>query len=198
MKYIFVTLLLVLTSVAAMAQVNIERQIAKIEKSSSTQYVAYSEERDPNSHKILRSSKVLVINSHQAQALKEAIHRDREKSVAFEMNSGCYNIVFNNDDYQHCYTLYQQRDGTWLLTVVMTVKRKSKRTQRRASSYTFNNASLLDGAGFQASMDDLDLKLNEAMKDLDQQLENALKDLDRQLEDSLKDIDVKLMSAEVQ
>ena len=77
-----------MVALTASAQANIDRAVEKIEKKKTTQYVAYSENRDPKTHKVSKASKVLVIDDSSARQLKDAFERDREKSVSFEMVQG--------------------------------------------------------------------------------------------------------------
>lgn len=117
--------------VTVAAQANINKVVAKIEKDSDTDYVAYNEQRDPSTHKVIRSTKVLVINDKMAKMLRDAIERDREKAVSIEMSKNRYFALrFISGERVTNYTLYQQRNGKWLLSVEDQYRRKRTAVQR--------------------------------------------------------------------
>lgn len=131
MKQSIIIIVMALTALCASAQSNINRAIAQIEKSKTTQYVAYSENRDPESHALLKSSKVLVINAANANKFIEAFNRDREKATSVQMTQNrVFEARFTDGKKRSCYTLIKQRDGSWLLTVeIKTVaERRGRRT----------------------------------------------------------------------
>ena len=119
MKHLLIAMILSLMSVsAALAQSNIDHAIEKIEKRKTTQYVAYSENRHPTSHKVYRASKVLVVDKKGADDFKGALERDRNKSTSLRVTNGrMIEVTFVSGNKTSCYTLVQQRNGSWLLTV---------------------------------------------------------------------------------
>lgn len=120
MKHLILLVLLSLSALSLAAQSNVEKAVARIEKAKSTSYVACSESRNPKTHKLVKVSKVMVINAKQAQEFKDAFNRDREKAVSMQMSMGrVYELRFEEKGKRSCYTLIQQRDGSWLLTVEM-------------------------------------------------------------------------------
>lgn len=130
MRHIFLFILLSLVSIGASAQSNIERAVAKIEKQKATEYVAYSEKRNPRSHKVVSASKVLVISAAQAKEFIAALDKDRQKATSYQMSKGrVYEVTFTGDEYS-CYTLILQRNGKWMLTVEqrVTVTSPARRT----------------------------------------------------------------------
>ena len=134
MKHFFLVILFaILSATAAFAQSNIENAIKKIEKRKTTQYVAYSENRNPETHKVFKASKVLVIDDESAGQFKSAFERDREKSSSLQMARGrMIEVTFVEGGKTSCYTLVQQRNGQWLLTVEIKHSDNSPRRRRTA------------------------------------------------------------------
>lgn len=129
MRQTLLFILLSLITLGAAAQGNLERAVAKIEKQKSTEYVAYSEKRNPKTHKVVSASKVLVVSATQAKEVISAIDKDRQKATSYQMTKGrVYEVTFADDDYA-CYTLILQRNGKWLLTI--EVRKASASPSRR-------------------------------------------------------------------
>lgn len=110
--------MLALAAFGAAAQAQIDNTIAKIEKGNRVSNAIYSENRDPDTHKLVKSSKMLVINGDDAAAVIRAIEHEREKSVSYEqVGHGIYTVKFSTGKTRSTYTLLRQRNGTWMLTV---------------------------------------------------------------------------------
>lgn len=110
--------MLAIAAFGAAAQAQIDNAISKIEKSNRVANAIYSENRDPDTHKLVKSSKMLVINGDDAAAVIRAIEREREKSVSYEqVGHGIYTVKFSTGKMRSTYTLLRQRNGTWMLTV---------------------------------------------------------------------------------
>lgn len=113
-------LILLLSAAPALnAQQNINRAIAEAEKASSTNYVVYSEKRDPQTHKVYKSSKVLIVSKSEANRISKAFQKDREKSTSYELfdYGRGYQLTFTTRSDRTQYTLIRQKNDKWLLTV---------------------------------------------------------------------------------
>lgn len=142
--FLLVIFLAAFSASAAFAQGNIENAIKKIEKRKTTQYVAYSENRNPETHKVFKASKVLVVDDESAQQFKSAFERDRDKSTSIQMARGrMIEVTFEDGGKRSCYTLVQQRNGQWLLTVEIKHSGNSPRRRRTAGEIPASESSIL-------------------------------------------------------
>lgn len=113
---------LLLATLAGAAQQNLNRAIAEAEKNPKTTYVVYSEKRHPDTHKVYKSSKVMIVAPDMANKIRKAFDKDREKSTGFEMfDQGLgYQMTFTGKNERSQYVLIRQQDGQWVLTVEQT------------------------------------------------------------------------------
>jgi len=132
-QLILLTLLATLLGApAAAAQSSIDKAIAGVEKDKSSQYVVYSEKRNPATSKIYKSSKVMVVKSQtQLNRLIKAFGNDREKTVSYEMRPGrIYVAKFQKNNERREYVLVRQANGSWLLTVEIVIPDNAKKDTR--------------------------------------------------------------------
>ena len=118
-RLIYTLLLLTLSTGSLYAQKRVASAVKSAESHNTTQYCAYSERRDPTTHRLQRSSKVLVISPKDATTVRQAMDADRNKAAAVEIADAgrVYSVTFVKDNLYSVYTLVQQRNNTWLLTV---------------------------------------------------------------------------------
>ncbi len=126
-RLIYTLLLLIFCTAAAGAQKRVAGAVKTAEGHNTTQYCAYSERRDPATHKVVRSSKVLVVSAKDAAAIRKAMDADRNNAISCEMVNGgnVYSLTFYKDKMRTVYTLLMQRNNTWLLTVEEYAERRS-------------------------------------------------------------------------
>lgn len=118
-RLIYIMLLLVVSGFSANAQKRVVNAVKSVEGHNTTQYCAYSERRDPATRKVQRSSKVLVVSAKDAKTIRKAMDDERDKAVSVELVDGgrVYSLTFYKNSMYSVYTLVQQRNNTWLLTV---------------------------------------------------------------------------------
>lgn len=129
-RLIYITLILLVGGLSANAQKRVESAVKTAEKHNSTQYCAYSERRDPATRKVQRSSKVLVVTANDAKSIRKAMDNERDKAISVELVDGgrVYSLTFYKSNIYSVYTLVQQRNNTWLLTIEQYMgKRKGTR-----------------------------------------------------------------------
>lgn len=120
LTFIFV---LGLVPVSADAHRNLDKNIAELEKMPRVEYVAYNERRNPQTKKVYKSSKVIVIPSVQEQRvldLMKAFRSDSKDAVSFSVtnNGMVYSIEFIDGKERRRYTLVRNDGrGNALLTV---------------------------------------------------------------------------------
>lgn len=137
MKQIVITLIaLLFAAPLIIAQSAIDNAIKALEKDKSTQYVVYSEKRNPTTSKIYKSSKVLVVTSkQQLKRLIDSFEKEREKTVSFEKQPGrVYVAKFSKNKERREYVLYRQADGSWLLTVEIVIPENARTARTRRTS----------------------------------------------------------------
>lgn len=118
-RLIYFALMILIGGLGANAQKRVANAVKTVEGHSTTQYCAYSERRDPVTHNVQRSSKVLVVTANDAKTIRKAMDNDRSKAVSVELVDGgrVYSLTFYKNNFYSVYTLVQQRNNTWLLTI---------------------------------------------------------------------------------
>lgn len=121
---ILLSVLMVISSLTALAHKNLDNVISKIETQKDVQYVACTERRNPATKRVYKSSKAIIIsNQKHIEQLIKAFKNDSKDAVLYEIvkNGNVYNIRFQGNNEERKYTLilnsgYGNR-GDALLTV---------------------------------------------------------------------------------
>lgn len=123
LRLITLIFLLSLFPVTASAHRSLDKTIGNIEKQSGVEYVAYNERRNPQTKKVYKSSKVIIIpssHSYLVTELMSSFKSDSKDAVSFTVTQGgmIYTIEFQGGKEQRRYTLVRNDGrGNALLTV---------------------------------------------------------------------------------
>lgn len=112
-----------LTSATGFAQTSIDRIVESLENDKNVQEVMYSERRDPRTHKLLKSSRLIQFSNEKIlNKLIAAFKKEREKAVSYQVsnssNSSVYSLRFDDGNGQTAkYDLYQENGNRWMLSI---------------------------------------------------------------------------------
>lgn len=156
-KNIIIAVCLMLVPTMALAQASIDKIVDSLEDDKNVQDVMYSEQRDPSTRKVVKSSRIIQFSSDKIAAkLISAFKKEREKAISYKATNRPQNTVYElsfNDGkgFTAKYTLVQQGGSSWVLSVsVLHSRNRSRRSQKRDVKYkaeiddcddSFNNDS---------------------------------------------------------
>ncbi len=122
-RHIILLLLIAVFPIAGYAQASLEKIVTSLEKDKAAQTVVYSERRDPSSHKIVKSSRVITFSdSKLAARIIAAFKKERNKAVKYQasntQNQAVYSISFDDGKGSTSrYSLIQQNHSSWVFSV---------------------------------------------------------------------------------
>ncbi len=133
LRNILITVCLMMAPTIALAQSSIDKIVDSLEDDKNVQEVMYTEQRDPSSRKIVKSSRIIQFtNDKIAAKLISAFKKEREKAISYKANNNPSNTVYElsfNDGkgFIAKYTLVQQRGSSWVLSVSILHNRHKNR-----------------------------------------------------------------------
>lgn len=142
LKNIIVTVCLFLFPAVTFAQSSIDKVVESLEDDKNVQDVMYSEQRDPSTRKIVKSSRIIKFSSDKIAAkLISAFKKEREKAISYKAtnrpSNSVYELSFNDGKgFTAKYTLVQQGSSRWMLSVSILHNRNRK---HRSRDVTYNN-----------------------------------------------------------
>lgn len=125
------TLCVIIASAVGNAQTSIDKIVESLEHDKNAQEIMYTEQRNPQTHKIIKSSRLIQFSSEKILAkLIIAFKKERSKAVSYRSsvtpNSSVYSILFNdNNGYSAKYDLYQETSTRWVLSISIYRARKT-------------------------------------------------------------------------
>lgn len=148
-------------SAAGSAQSSINKVVEALEKNKNAQEIMYTEQRDPRTHKIIKSSRLIQFSNEKfLNKLVAAFKKDREKAVSYRSSVGpknsIYSIKFDDGKGNTAkYDLYQENGSRWMLSISII----SHRGIRKNTScvLTFESDSDFDGLAAVESYDCSDI-----------------------------------------
>lgn len=160
MKQTFIRILLALTlavvcSNISSAQTAIERIVKQIEQDGSTT-MTYTEQRDPNTKKVISSNRVYTLQNKQLmKSLKDAFEQERENTVRATYTNNVIVYIFP-DGSKYClsnihtsvYTLIINSGGSTTKTGTRSDKKKHKASSSSTSSVPMSNSDNLATENF--------------------------------------------------
>lgn len=148
-------------SAAGFAQSSINKVVESLENDKNAQEIMYTEQRDPRTHKLIKSSRLIQLSNEKIlKKLITAFKKDREKAVSYKSSVGqknsIYSIKFDDGKGNTAkYDLYQEKDSRWMLSISII----SYRGRRHNTSYvsTFESDSDFEGLAAVESFDRCDI-----------------------------------------
>lgn len=133
MKNIALFFAFVIVAIAVSAQSHIESAIKTVEKSQTTHNEIFSERRDPNTGKIARITRMMMISPQDAKHIIKAFESDRSSSSSYEyVRNEVYTIKFYSKNSIRNYSLI--RDGRrWTLSVDIRNNITGEKKSRKVS-----------------------------------------------------------------
>lgn len=122
-RNLLLTLCLTLISAAGYAQSSIDKIVESLENEKNVQEIMYSEQRDPGTRKLIKSSRLIQFSNQKIlNKLISAFKKEREKATSYTVSNtnkgSVYSIRFNNGKGETAkYDLYQEKDNRWMLSI---------------------------------------------------------------------------------
>ncbi len=122
-RNLLLTLCVMLVSATGFAQSSINKVVESLENDKNAQEIMYTEQRDPRTHKIIKSSRLIQISNEKIlNKLIAAFKKDREKAVSYTSsvnpNKSIYSIRFEERrGYTAKYDLFQENGNRWMLSI---------------------------------------------------------------------------------
>lgn len=156
-------LCLSLSSVAAFAQESIDRIVESLENDKNVQEVMYSEQRDPRTHKLVKSSRLIQFSNEKIlNKLIAAFKKEREKAISYQVSNSpttsVYSLRFDDGKGKTAkYDLYQESGNRWMLSVSIIngksrLKRLTEETRHKTTKQGNNLVIIESGDDFDELM----------------------------------------------
>lgn len=150
LRNIILTACLMLMPAFMSAQSSIDKIVESLEEDKNVENVMYSEQRDPSTKKIIKSSRIIQFSSDKIAAkLISAFKKEREKAISYKStnhpSNTVYEIAFNDGNgFTAKYTLVQQGGSKWMLSASILHYRKNKGRRDQTSYQSDSDEGLFD------------------------------------------------------